>query len=183
MTIPVDVPKMNIVADAWMAVRPYTQTEESPRSECPPIYAGQALSATVCITTSLHWNDPDNIRQRYRMRYDVEERTKDWLICGRKRGDFVVEDKNTLRVPLTLVPLHHGYISLPKVDVRPLPLDGEEHVPRALPSSDTHQSHGAETVLVLPRGCRSTFTVNMGTKRVQFPGSLVPPFPTTTRQT
>ncbi|KAI6036383.1 trafficking protein particle complex subunit 10 [Pisolithus microcarpus] len=166
MTIPVDIPKMNIVADAWIAVRPYTQTEESPHSECPPIYAGQALSATVCITTSLHWNDPDNIRQRYRMRYDVEERTKDWLICGRKRGDFVVQDKNTFRVSLTLVPLHHGYISLPKVDVRPLPLDGDENVPRALPSSDTHQSHGAETVLVLPRGGRSTFIVNMGTKRV-----------------
>ncbi|KAI6005747.1 trafficking protein particle complex subunit 10 [Pisolithus albus] len=166
MTIPVDVPKMNIVADAWIAVRPYTQTEESPRGECPPIYAGEALSATVCITTSLHWNDSDNMRQRYQMRYDVEERTKDWLICGRKRGDFVVQDKNTFRVSLTLVPLHHGYISLPRVDVRPLPLDGERDVPRALPSSDTHQSHGAETVLVLPRAGRSTFIVNMGTKRV-----------------
>ncbi|KAI6109597.1 trafficking protein particle complex subunit 10 [Pisolithus sp. B1] len=166
MTIPVDVPKMNIVADAWIAVRPFPQTEDSPHSECPPIYAGQALSATVCITTSLHWNDPDNKGQRYRMRYDVEERTKDWLICGRKRGDFVVQDKITFNVSLTLVPLHHGYISLPKADVRPLPLDGEENVPRVLPSSDTHQSHGAETVLVLPRGGRSTFIVNMGTKRV-----------------
>ncbi|KAI6132070.1 trafficking protein particle complex subunit 10 [Pisolithus croceorrhizus] len=166
MTIPVDVPKMNIVADAWIAVRPFPQTEDSPHSECPSIYAGQALSATVCITTFLHWNDPDNKRQRYRMRYDVEERTKDWLICGRKRGDFVVQDETTFNVSLTLVPLHHGYISFPKVDVRPLPLDGEENVPRVLPSSDTHQSHGAETVLVLPRGGRSTFVVNMGTERV-----------------
>ncbi|KAI6045646.1 trafficking protein particle complex subunit 10 [Pisolithus marmoratus] len=166
MTIPVDVPRMNIVADAWIAVQPMPQTEESSHTQLPPIYAGQALSATVCVTASLHWNDPDNKRQRYRMRYDVEERTKDWLICGRKRGDFVVQDRSTFSVPLTLVPLHHGYLVFPKVDVQPLPLDGEEDVPRALPSSDTHQSHGAETVLVLPRGGRSTFIVSMGTERV-----------------
>lgn len=165
MTMPVDVPKMNIVADAWIAIQPPPQAEELPRSQLPSIYAGQALSATVYITASLHWNDPENKRQRYRMRYDVEERTKDWLICGRKRGDFLVQDKSTFSVCLTLIALHHGHIELPKVEVKPLPLDGEEDVPRVLPSSDTHQSHGAETVLVLPRGGRSTFIVSMGTKR------------------
>lgn len=25
------------------------------------------------------------------MRYDVEERVKDWLVSGRKRGDFVAK--------------------------------------------------------------------------------------------
>lgn len=32
----------------------------------------------------------------------------------------------------------------------------------ALPNIETHQVHGAEKVLVLPRGGRSTFVVEMG---------------------
>jgi len=143
-----------------------------------PIYAGQPLSATLWITVSLHWSDPDNKQQQYRTRYDVEERTKDWLICGRKRGDFVVQvrvsvywlsglshntqDGTTLNVPLTLIALHHGELALPKVNVKPLPIVEDESMPTVLPSGDTHQSRGAATVLVLPRGGRSTFIFEMG---------------------
>jgi trafficking protein particle complex subunit 10 len=32
----------------------------------------------------------------------------------------------------------------------------------ALPSAETYQAHGAERVLVLPRGGRTTFVVDMG---------------------
>ena len=32
----------------------------------------------------------------------------------------------------------------------------------SLPNTETHQVHGAEKVLILPRGGRSTFIVGMG---------------------
>ncbi|KAL4077208.1 trafficking protein particle complex subunit 10 [Scleroderma yunnanense] len=165
MTIPIDVPRMNIIANAWMTLQSATEPEGHLQGQLSPIYAGQPLSATLWITVSLHWGDPDNKQQRYRMRYDVEERTKDWLISGQKRGDFVIEDGSTLDVSLTLIALHHGELALPKVIVKPLPME-DESMPRVLPSCDTHQSRGAETVLVLPRGGRSTFIVDMGTERV-----------------
>ena len=35
---------------------------------------------------------------------------------------------------------------------------------RTIPSTETYQVHGAEKVLVLPRGGRSTFVVGMGSQ-------------------
>ena len=64
-------------------------------------------------------------------------------------------------MPLTLIALHHGELTLPKIDVKPLPLAGGG-MTGVLPNTDTHQAHGAETVLVLPRGGRTTFVVGMG---------------------
>jgi trafficking protein particle complex subunit 10 len=67
-------------------------------------------------------------------------------------------------VPITLIALHHGELALPNVAVTSLPLSAD--IPAAMgtgaPSTETHQVHGAERVLVLPRGGRSTFVVGMG---------------------
>lgn len=65
---------------------------------------------------------------------------------------------------MTLIALHHGELSLPKVVVSPKPLAGEMTMGSlALPNIETHQVHGAEKVLILPRGGgRSTFIVAMG---------------------
>lgn len=65
---------------------------------------------------------------------------------------------------MTLIALHHGELSLPKVVVSPQPLAGEMTMgSSALPTIETHQVHGAEKVLILPRGGgRSTFIVAMG---------------------
>lgn len=71
------------------------------------------------------------------------------------------QDAETFSVPLTLIALHHGELTLPKVDVKPLPLAGDD---MTLPDTDTHQVHGAETILVLPRGGRSTFVIGMGSQ-------------------
>jgi hypothetical protein len=74
------------------------------------------------------------------------------------------KDGSVFTVPITLIALHHGELSLPKVMVSSLPMIGEEHVmgSLSLPNTETHQVHGAEKVLILPRGGRSTFIVGMG---------------------
>ncbi len=50
------------------------------------------------------------------------------------------------------------------VSALPMPLVGGTPTMRPLPrpSTETHQVHGAEKVLILPRGGRSTFIVGMG---------------------
>ncbi|KAF9227601.1 hypothetical protein BS17DRAFT_746219 [Gyrodon lividus] len=161
--IPVDVPRMNITAAAWIGIHMPPFAGEVHPDKLTPIYAGQPISATLFIKTSLHWAEQESKRQRYLLRYDVEERVKDWLVCGRKRGDFVAQDGETFSVPLTLIALHHGELTMPKIEVKPLPLMGDGTMASVvLPSADTHQVHGAETILVLPRGGRSTFVVGMG---------------------
>jgi len=156
--IPVDIPRMNIIAAARITL--HSSSLGSPEKPAP-IYAGQPISATLSIRTSLHWGDPENKRQKYILRYDIEERIKDWLVCGHKRGEFITRDE-TFSVPLTLIALHHGELTLPEIDVKPLPLAGDGMATSVFPNIDTHQAHGAETILVLPRGGRSTFVVGMG---------------------
>jgi hypothetical protein len=54
-----------------------------------PLYAGQPLQAELSIATAFHWGAGHAQPARaYRLRFDVEEMVRDWLVSGRKRGDF-----------------------------------------------------------------------------------------------
>jgi len=162
--IPVDVPRMSILAAARIRILSTPFSTEVSTGDLPPLYAGQPISAMLTITTSFHWGESKNqSNRRYMLRFDVEEMVKEWLVSGQKRGDFSATDGSTFTVPITLIALHHGELSLPKVAVTPLPLTGELMMgSMPIPSTDTYQIHGAEKVLVLPRGGRSTFVVGMG---------------------
>ena len=144
-----------------------------------PLFAGQPAAATLSIGSSFHWRGPGAPPdgESHPMRFDVQEKGTDWLVSGRKKGDFLAvvrvavrrtaaadagaaQDGGTHGVPLTLVPLRHGALALPQVDVRPLARAGGAAAGAV--SVEAHQVHGAERVLVLPRGGRTTFVVGMG---------------------
>ncbi|TBU35808.1 trafficking protein particle complex subunit 10 [Dichomitus squalens] len=167
IVIPVDVPQIHILASARLQIleNPFSAEVEKAEKRTRPLYAGQPISALLTIKTSFHWAPPEDTRvQSYNMRYDIEDLTQDWLVSGRKRGDFVAKDGETFSTPVTLIALHHGELALPKVGVNALPLPGEHRMRSSVvPSCETYEVHGAEKVLVLPRGGRSTFVVNMGT--------------------
>ena len=79
------------------------------------------------------------------------------------RPNNAPQDGATFTAPVTLIALHHGELALPKISVTALPIPGEHRMRSSVvPGCETHQVHGAEKVLVLPRGGRSTFFVNMG---------------------
>ncbi|RDB24044.1 Trafficking protein particle complex subunit 10 [Hypsizygus marmoreus] len=162
--IPVDVPYMNIVAAAYIKVLATPFSEVDSTEGALPLYAGQPISAVLTIHTTFHWGSSAGDKdRRYTLRYDVEEMVRDWLVSGPKRGDFAAMDDATHTVPVTLIALHHGELLLPKVAVSALPMAGEMTMgSMAIPSIETYQVHGAEKVLVLPRGGRSTFVVGMG---------------------
>lgn len=62
-----------------------------------------------------------------------------------------------------MIALRHGEFFLPKVSITALPIaDVVTMGSLAIPSIETYQEHGAEKVLILPRGGRSTFVVGMG---------------------
>jgi hypothetical protein len=68
----------------------------------------------------------------------------------------------THNVLITLVALHHGELPLPRASVTPLPITSEVTMGSVvLPGCETYQEHGACKVLVLPRGGRSTYVVEM----------------------
>ena len=146
------------------------------------LYAGQPIQALLSINTSFHWGPGSSEAKKektYRMRFDVEELLSDWLVSGQKRGDFLakvrilnnqpncrlilIQDGGTHIVVITLVALHHGELPLPRASVTPLSISGQVTMGSVvLPGCETYQEHGARKVLVLPRGGRSTYVVEMG---------------------
>lgn len=171
-----------IVAAARIHILSTRSSSETSVEPLPSLYAGQPIPAMLTIKTSFHWGERKSpLNLHYRMRFDVEEMVKEWLMSGRKRGEFSAtvcdfltlthpffrlssaKDGSTFSVPITLIALHHGKLALPKVAVTPLPQPGESTMgSMTILSTDTHQVHGAEKVLVLPRGGRTTFVVGMG---------------------
>lgn len=104
--IPVDIPQMSvssltspihidlnlsaqIVVAARIRIVPTPSALHSSNDFLPSMYAGQPICASLSITTSFHWaGEHQNTHRRYKLRFDVEEMVKDWLVSGRKRGDF-----------------------------------------------------------------------------------------------
>ena len=65
---------------------------ETTEKRTRPLYAGQPISALLTVKTSFHWAPPEDTRvESYVMRYDIEDLIHDWLVSGRKRGDFVAK--------------------------------------------------------------------------------------------
>ncbi|KAF7793103.1 hypothetical protein EIP86_004211 [Pleurotus ostreatoroseus] len=161
--ISVDIPQVHILAAVRLQIMPNPFLADGDSRKLPPLYAGQPIAATLSVTTSFHWApSEDSHNKSYLMRFDVEM-TKNWLVSGRKRGDFVARDGETFGTSITLIALHHGELPLPRIAVGALPLLGEVKMGSAIvPICETHQVHGAEKVLVLPRGGRTTFVVGMG---------------------
>lgn len=82
---------MKIVAAAHLRILSTPFSTPIPNARLPPLYAGQPISAMLTITTSFHWGESKSQPSRwFVMRFDVEEMVKDWLVSGRKRGDFSV---------------------------------------------------------------------------------------------
>lgn len=109
--IPVDVPQMHVsrgllsrdmrnsIPRGQILAAASLQISSNPFSTDPAkaldLFAGQPIHAILTIRTSFHWAPiEDSDTQTYHMRFDVEEMSKDWLVSGRKRGDFVAVVSN-----------------------------------------------------------------------------------------
>ena len=96
-----------ILASARLQIleNPFSAEVEKAEKRTRPLYAGQPISALLTIKTSFHWAPPEDTKvQNYNMRYDIEDLTQDWLVSGRKRGDFVAKvcsPARTFRLVLT----------------------------------------------------------------------------------
>ncbi|KAF8602102.1 hypothetical protein BDV93DRAFT_220356 [Ceratobasidium sp. AG-I] len=150
VTMPFDVPLMNIVN----RVRMTPQLDPD-----VPKYAGQPVDVAVTIAACFHWNGSnENAEEKHPMRYDVVcDMDSGWLVSGPKRGEYTAQDGTEHTVSLTLLPLRHGSLPLPIINVEPI--DSTEGGRRL--SCETWQADGAQKVTVLPRNARSTYVVAM----------------------
>jgi hypothetical protein len=114
----------------------------------------------------------------YRLRFNVEEMLKHWLISGQRQGEIMAkvfssfgisdmtlsirQNETTFSVTFTLMALRHGELALPQVRLSALSTpasDGLKH--QLVPTLECHQEHGAERVTIYPRASRTTFMFEM----------------------
>ncbi|KZT44032.1 hypothetical protein SISSUDRAFT_977081 [Sistotremastrum suecicum HHB10207 ss-3] len=164
MKISVPLPFMNITSTSRLDLdSQYISVPSSDITTRAPLLAGQPVTARFTIHTSFHWGMPDQGREdsSYNMIFDIEEMRTDWLISGRKKGEFAAKDGGIYSDLVTLIPLRYGDLRLPRIHVQPSPRPLAIEKGTRTPSSECYQKQGAERVFVLPRSGRSTFIVEM----------------------
>ncbi len=64
-----------------------------PRAGRKTLYSPDSrLPAIVSVNVSCYWSGYEGASKRqYRMRFEVDEMIRDWLISGQKRGEFCAE--------------------------------------------------------------------------------------------
>lgn len=82
------------------------------------------------------------------MLYDVHAKTEDWLVSGRKKGEFFARDGQSIDVPLSIMPVRQGKLFLPSVSVFPLTAKGQPIVMGQLPSCETYHENAAVSLEV-----------------------------------
>jgi hypothetical protein len=160
---------MQVVAEVELIMQ-----EPENSSHQKHLFAGSSLQATCCIQTTFRWGGSSVTSCE--MRYEVEEAREDWIISGQRKGVFFaqvstlmapsaatsrsthcVQDGKQIRIPLTLIPVHHGELSFPRIQVSPC-TSGASLTP---PSCVCLQKDGASRLLILPRHSRTTFLLDL----------------------
>ncbi|KAK7207419.1 trafficking protein particle complex subunit 10 [Myxozyma melibiosi] len=155
LVIPVEVPTVQVLFTLELlytpvALDPYAPAEPSPMQfvfSDKVFYVGHPIPITVRLSSSRGWaprNIPDIFStSAIEFSYDVTASADNWLISGKKKGHFTVSDA-VFEVELLILPLKHGNLLLPTIEVRPSSKAHESI------SAEVEYKNSAESVLVLP---------------------------------
>ncbi|KAM0751302.1 hypothetical protein T439DRAFT_325449 [Meredithblackwellia eburnea MCA 4105] len=114
---------------------------------------GRPLAVEVSIRPMFNWSESP-ISEPIVLTYEVTGTFDDWLVSGRRRGEFVAEKDTETKVTLTLIPLRPGHLFLPSIAVNPAVFAG--HI-----NTGAQQETGGITVDVLPLVSRTAYTVDI----------------------
>ncbi|KAK9240982.1 trafficking protein particle complex subunit 10 [Lipomyces kononenkoae] len=124
---------------------------ESPsRSSCifsdKVFYIGQAIPVILRLQCSTAWsgNGHDLLEKGdIEFGYEVMAPSDTWIVSGKRKGHFTVSDK-PITFPLVIIPIRHGNLLLPTIEVRPSQRQHEQI------TAEVEYKNNAESVLVLP---------------------------------
>lgn len=160
ISIPIDIPTPRVVVTALLAAS-YTG---------PAISVGQPILATVTISFTNHWcsnADPQHGSEEFDFVYDLVASAEQWLVGGRRKGNFTSPAHKEHSFQILLLPQRAGHLMYPSLEVKCRVAGEEEEVPCEL----DYQSIG-RSVLVIA-GLKSTTVALDGEMDVGVGGSFV----------
>ncbi|KAH8923009.1 hypothetical protein BT69DRAFT_195496 [Atractiella rhizophila] len=145
LEIPVEMPSMTII-NVVKVLAANTSGHE----------VGEALPVQISIHSSFEWNVDETIYQQNSVGlvYDVAADPEDWLVTGRKKGEFLVSPSNPKEcvVSLTLVALRPGRLFLPSIVISPID---------PTTSCETQYTNAVQHIDVRPVTSKTTFHVSL----------------------
>ena len=121
-----------------------------------PLQTGEIVNTTLRIRTSFAWASPaertalDALQRGQRMLYDITAKSDEWIISGRKKGEFLAQHGGEISIPLSLSPIKPGRLLIPSVMTFPLQGPGQSNKETdALPSCETNHENAATSVVVI----------------------------------
>ncbi|GAM86131.1 hypothetical protein ANO11243_041420 [Dothideomycetidae sp. 11243] len=157
ITVPVDVPTIDVLATASLSLETTVTASES----LPPVaFVGQPLKANLAMSMTHRWSADNTPRStKTKLVYNILE-TPDWLLAGPSTATFDIGEDETMSFPLLLIPLVPGSLAFPHVDVQLAHVPAEpdtapvartvlENNGRGRYACETDYESAAESVLVL----------------------------------
>ncbi|KAL8287387.1 hypothetical protein RQP46_003839 [Phenoliferia psychrophenolica] len=118
---------------------------------CTRTEVGQPLPVSVSVRPAFNWTNPP-LEAPILLSYEINGTFDDWLVSGRKRGEFVAEAGKETVIPLTLIPLRPGSLFLPSMSIRPA-------LPSDTTTCETQHANAGTTIEVLPIISRTAYTI------------------------
>lgn len=147
LTIPIELPSLTVLN--LVHFLPASQRIE----------VGQPLKVTLSIRPTFSWARTP-LPKRIALTYDINASLDDWLISGRKRGEFEGEENEETEIILTLIPLRPGDLFLPSVAITTSPIKSDPSW-----TCETQHLNAGQTVEILPITARTTFNIAMEATR------------------
>lgn len=138
------------------------------------------ISAELCLRHTRRWctsASREYAGQPLECSYELHANPENWLIGGRRRGNFLAREGETTRFTVLLLPQKPGHLLLPGLEIRtfvpslpppptsPAPTDPATGAPvaptqrRSIPCEVDYRNHG-ETLLVLPDLRKTTVSLS-----------------------
>lgn len=173
ITIPVEVPPINVVHSADLRINPAPEHSVVCGNETVAVL-NQAIAATLTLKSTRIWDKPDSSQRDKDLvfTYELSAQADTWLIGGRRRGGFIVPASSTtkkskaLKFPVLLIPLKEGFLPYPNLEIRPVPVskiddgsrDGQVQEERV--STEVEWKNAASVVRVNGLPCRTTVSLD-----------------------
>ncbi|KAK9370847.1 trafficking protein particle complex subunit 10 [Lipomyces kononenkoae] len=109
-------------------------------------YIGQAIPVILRLECSTAWSQDGRDllgTGEIEFGYEVMAPSDTWIVSGKRKGHFIISDK-PITFPLVILPIRHGNILLPTIEVRPSQRQHEQV------TAEMEYKNNAESVLVLP---------------------------------
>ncbi|KAK9333732.1 trafficking protein particle complex subunit 10 [Lipomyces starkeyi] len=155
LVIPVEIPTVQVLFTvelqyAMDSRQPVESTGSPSPSSCTfsnkVFYIGQAIPVILRLQCSTSWarNEDDLFENGdIEFAYEVMAVSDTWIVSGKRKGHFIISDK-AITLPLMILPIRHGNLLLPTIEVRPSQRQHEQI------TAEIEYKNNAESVLVLP---------------------------------